>query len=192
MKKFLALLSLSLFLHTAGFSQSPPAELPAIKSPNAADFFIPADVIKRFGLDYNTGDAWMKRYTGLNMAGKMQIAFDIRWEATSESEALSWYYANKKLLSEDGNEITAKTTKPIGVDAWNVYEASDAMKKMMEGMGMKQNQYTHTFVVGKYVVKIFVGVDENTSVNESWSFVKEGLKAVLRASGNPNLASLVL
>jgi len=95
-------------------------------------------------------------------------------------------------LSEGGEDVTADFSKPAGTDAFNVYGTSAATKKMMESFGMKQNQYTFTFVVDKYVAKVFVGTNDATSLKESWVFVKEGLIAILKASGNPKMAALVL
>ncbi|MEI9957833.1 MAG: hypothetical protein WDM90_16385 [Ferruginibacter sp.] len=95
---------------------------------------------------------------------------DIRWQATTKEAAVAWYNANINMLSEGASDVTGQLTKPVGVLAWNVYETNEKMKKMMESMGMKQNQYTFTFVVDKYVAKIFVGANEATSLKESWVF----------------------
>ena len=66
------------------------------------------------------------------------------------------------------------------------------MKKLMESLDVKQNQYTFTFVVDKYVAKIFVGTDNDKTVSDAWIFAKEGLKATLKAAGKPKQAALVL
>jgi hypothetical protein len=193
MKKIWNLLPLLLLLQTTAFAQQADnAELPAIKSANTRAFFIPAKVCSTFKVTEVKGDAWMKVYNNLADNARLQSVNDIRWQATSKEEALQWYQNNIALLSEGGKDITDQVTKPVGVTAWNVYEASDAMKKMMASMGVKQNQYTYTFIVDKYVAKIFVGVSDATSLKETWNFVKEGLIALLKASGNPKMASLVL
>ncbi|MGG9962728.1 hypothetical protein [Ferruginibacter sp. SUN106] len=192
MKKLWKLLPVLLLLQITGLAQqSNNTELPAITAANARAFFIPATVCSTFKVTEAKGDAVMKVYNNFSADAKLQRVNDIRWQATSKEEALQWYQDNIAMLSEGGKEITDQVTKPAGVAAWNVYEASDAMKKMMAGMGVQQNQYTYTFVVDKYVAKIFVGVSNATSLKETWSFVKEGLIAVLKASGNPKLASLV-
>ncbi|GAB2811458.1 hypothetical protein [Ferruginibacter profundus] len=193
MKKLWKLLTVVLFLQTAATAQqNNNTELPAITAANARAFFIPATVCSSFKITEAKGDAWMKVYNNTAGDAKLQRVNDIRWQAASKEEALQWYQDNITMLSEGGKDITDQVSKPAGVAAWNVYEASDAMKKMMAGMGIKQNQYTYTFVADKYVAKIFVGVNDATSLKETWSFVKEGLIAVLKASGNPKLASLVL
>jgi hypothetical protein len=190
MNKLIFLLCYMLLSKTPGFAQN--KELPALKAANAAAFFIPASVCKKFKLEPAKGDAWMKVYNNLEDGAKLQRVNDIRWQASSKDEALTWYAANSDLLGEKGKDVTDQVTRPVGVDAWNVYEPGEEMQRMMEGMGVKQNQYTYTFVVDKYVAKIFVGVNDATSLKESWSFVKEGLKALLKASGKPKLAALIL
>jgi hypothetical protein len=193
MKKILRLLSFLLLLQSTSFAQQTDnAELPAIKAKNAAAFFIPAAVCNKFKVTAAKGDAWMKVYNNLTDGAKLQRVNDIRWQATTKAAALEWYNSNLNMLSEGAKDVTDQMPSPAGVAAWNVYEANDKMKKMMASLGVKQNQYTYTFVVDKYVAKIFVGVNEATSLKESWSFVKEGLIALLKASGNPKLASLVL
>ena len=193
MKKLFIALSLFAFTSNTVIAQDAATpELPAISAANAAAFFIPASVTATYKLTEAKGDAWMKVYNNMADDAKLQRVNDIRWQASSKAEAIEWYEANLTMLSEDGKEVTDQLAKPAAVDAWHVYEANENMKKMMEAMGMKQNQYTYTFVVDKYVVKIFVGTNDATSLKESWSFVKEGLKAVLKASGNPKMAELVL
>ena len=181
-----------LFSQMMGFAQTENAELPAIKSPNANDFFIPAAVCAKFKVTQGKGDEWMKVYNDLEPGAKLQRVNDIRWEAKSAAEAAAWYKNNMKMLSEGSKDVTAQFAKPVGVKEWNVYEASDAMKKMMASLGVPQNQYIYTFTVDKYVAKIFMGTNDATSLKESWSFAKEGLIALLKASGNPKMAGLVL
>ncbi len=192
MKKLLALTGLFFLSSIAFAQQSDEPELPAIKSSNAEAFFIPASVCKNFSLTPAQSDAWMKVYNNADEKATLQRVNDIRWEAASKEEALQWYKDHSIQLSESGKEITDQLSQPAGVDAWNVYETNEKMKELMASIGMKQNQYTYTFVVGKYIAKIFVGTSEATSLKESWTFAKEGLKAILRATGNPKLADLVL
>ena len=192
MKKIIAFVIAITLLGNFAFAQNDNKELPAITSSNAAAFFIPESVCKKFNITEAKGDAWMKVYNNMEENAKLQRVNDIRWQATSKEEAVQWYKDNKAMLSENGKEVTDQLSMPAAVDAWNVYEANESMKKMMKSMGMKQNQYTYIFVVGKYVAKIFVGTNEATSLKESWVFAKEGLKAILRASGNPKMAELVL
>jgi hypothetical protein len=193
MKKLLTLAAGLFFLSNIAFAQqSDNPELPAIKSSDADAFFIPASVCKKYNVTPAQGDAWMKVYNNVEENAKLQRVNDIRWEAATKEEALQWYKDNSAMLSESGEDVTSQLTRPAAVDAWNVYETNKKMKEMMNSIGMKQNQYTYTFVVGKYVAKIFVGVNEATSLKESWTFAKEGLKAILRATGNPKLAELVL
>jgi hypothetical protein len=192
MKKLALFVLSSLVFCLSSVAQSSNAELPAITAKNADSFFIPKAICTKFELEPAKGDAWMKVYNNLKEDAKLQRVNDIRWQATSLQNALDWYKANNKLLSENGKDITDQLAKPIGVDAWNVYEANIEMKNMMEAMGIKQNQYTFTFVVDKYVAKVFVGVNDATSAKESWNFVKEALIAVLKASGKTKLAALVL
>ncbi len=167
-------------------------ELPAIAGKNGAAFFIPAPVCKKYKLEAAQGDAWMKVYNNLADKAIVQRVNDIRWQAESKTAAVDWYNDNGKLLNEGGHDITTILKKPAGVDAWNVYEASEEMKNMMEAMGIKQNQYTFTFTVDKYVAKIFVGVPGDKGVMDAWKFAKEGLKATLKAAGKPKLAALLL
>lgn len=193
MKKIFRLLPVLLLLQTTSFAQQADnTELPAIKAKNATAFFIPAAVCNKFKVTAAKGDAWMKIYNNLTDGAKLQRVNDIRWEAATKAAAMEWYKNNLAMLSEGAKDVTDQMPQPAGVAAWNVYEANDKMKKMMDAMGVKQNQYTYTFVVDKYVAKIFVGVNEATSLKESWSFIKEGLIALLKASGNPKLAALVL
>ncbi len=167
-------------------------ELPAIAAKNGTAFFIPSVICKKYKLEAAKGDAWMKVYNNLADKAAVQRVNDIRWQATTKAAAIEWYNNNGKMLNEDGNDITDAVTKPAGVDAWNVYEASEEMKNMMEAMGVKQNQFTFTFTVDKYVAKIFVGMADGKSVADAWKFAKEGLKATLKAAGKPKLAALLL
>lgn len=181
-------------LSTIGvYSQSAPVEeLPAISAANAADFFIPATAIHKYNLEAAKGDAWMKVYNNMADDAKLQRVNDIRWEAKSKEEALNWFNENIGMISENGTDITGKLTAPAATDIWKVYEANENMKTLMKSLGMEQNQYTFAFVTGKYVVKIFIGTSPSVSLTEACTFAKEGLKAVLKASGNPKMAELVL
>ena len=189
-KLFLCLFSIC-FLNSESKAQFADDELPAITGTNARAFFIPATVCAKFKVNFDKSDLWMRSYSNNGNDAKLQQVFDIRWKAFSNQHAMDWYKSHTELLSEKGTDITVDFPKPGGVNAWNVYEASADVKKTMETLGMKQNQYTFTFVVDKYVAKIFVGVNDATSAQESWNFVKEGVKAVLRASGKQKLALLI-
>jgi hypothetical protein len=167
-------------------------ELPAIAGKNGTAFFIPSVVCEKYKLEPAQGDAWMKVYNNLSDKAVVQRVNDIRWQATNKAAATEWYNNNGKMLNEGGHDITGTVAKPAGVDAWNVYEASEEMKSMMEAMGVKQNQYTFTFTVDKYVAKIFVGVPDDKNVMDAWKFAKEGVKAALKAAGKPKLAALLL
>jgi hypothetical protein len=188
MRKLVMLMS---FMVLSG-SMLQAQELPAPSGKNSPAFFVPAVVCKKYKLEAAKGDAWMKVYNNLADDAAVQRVNDIRWQATNKAAAVSWYNDNGKMLNEGGHDITASVAKPAGVDAWNVYEASKEMQDMMEAMGVKQHQYTFTFVVDKYVAKIFVGTSESKSVEDAWKFAKEGLKATLKAAGKPKLAALVL
>lgn len=193
MKKIIATLSVLLFFNCVIFAQA-DKELPAIKSGNADAFYIPAAVCKKFKLKSTTGSPSRKAYENMGDNAKLVMVDDQRWEAGSKNEALLWYnnkYNTIKFLSDDDKDITAKTTRPVGVDAWNVYEMKDDLKKMGEIMGLKQNAYKYTFVVDKYVARIYVQVDATATLKEIWDFVKEGIKATLAASGKGALAAQV-
>jgi hypothetical protein len=167
-------------------------ELPAIAAPKQGAFFIPQKTCKQYKLQAAKGDAWMKVYNNLAEDATVQRVNDIRWQATNKAAALAWYKANYKLLSEDGQEVEDGLPEPTGVDAWNVYRPSTEMRNMMEAMGVKQEQFTFTFVVDKYVGKIFVGAKDGQTLEQVWQFAKEGIKATLKAAGKPKLAALVL
>jgi hypothetical protein len=124
-------------------------ELPAIAAPKRAAFFIPQKACKQYQLQPAQGDAWMKVYNNLAEGATVQRVNDIRWQAANKAAALAWYKANYKLLSEGGQEVEDGLPEPTGMDAWNVYRPSKEMSDMMEAMGVKQEQFTFTFVVDK-------------------------------------------
>ncbi len=168
-------------------------ELPAITT-NSKDFFIPEAICKKYNLEMGQSDEWMKIYNS-PATGKdsgIQTVNDLRWQAKDKAEAIQWYKTNTKLLAEDGEEITNRLSKPVGVDSWNVYGQSKAMSEMMKSLGVPQNHYYFTFTVDKYVVKIFVAASVKQTIKDAWQFAKEGLKATLKAAGKPELAKLVL
>ena len=192
MKKKCCLFIALLLTFTHSFAQLTDAEFPAISLKNHDAFFIPSRIIQKYKLEASKSDDWMKVYNKKNTKTFIQRVNDIRWQAKDQLAALAWYTANGKLLNENARDISEKLLKPAGVAAWNIYEASDEMKKLMESMDIKQNQYTFTFVVDKYVAKIFVGTDNDKTVSDAWIFAKEGLKATLKAAGKPKQAALVL
>jgi len=193
MKKKCCLFIGLLLTFSHSFAQLTDAELPAISLKNHDTFFIPSGVIQKYKLEASKNDDWMKVYNKKkNTKTFIQRVNDIRWQAKDQLAALAWYIANSKMLNEDAKDISDKLPKPAGVAAWNVYEANDEMKKLMESLDVKQNQYTFTFVVDKYVAKIFVGIDNDKTISDAWIFAKEGLKATLKAAGKPKQAALVL
>jgi hypothetical protein len=186
MKKLL----LPLLLCCGSFAMA--QELPAIAAAKRPAFFIPQKTCDQYQLVAANGDAWMKVYNNLAEGANVQRVNDIRWQANNKAGALAWYRSNGQLLGEGGKDITNSLAKPSGVDAWNVYRPSEGMQRMMEGMGVKQEQFTFTFVVDRYVGKIFVGAAEGQTLDQVWQFAKEGIKATLKAAGKPKLAALVL
>ncbi|MBL0146550.1 MAG: hypothetical protein IPP48_13245 [Chitinophagaceae bacterium] len=190
MKKTVSLLLAAFLFCTNIFSQN--AELPAITTQNAQTFFIPNATCIKYKLIAGNSDAWMKVYNNTAETATIQRVNDIRWQATAKTKAIEWYKNNAALLNEGAKDISGKLNPPVGVDAWNVYEANDEMQSMMEAMGIKQKQYTFTFVVDKIVAKIFIGANEKVTLAQAWQFAKHGLIATLKASGKTKLAQLVL
>jgi hypothetical protein len=156
-------------------------ELPAISS-ERDDFFINASVIKLNNLNEVQRDDWMKIYNSSEKNAKIQRVVDIRWEAGTKKEAQAWFDTNKKLLGENGEDISSQLEKPVGVDSWKVYTMSKENKKLFESMGVKQNQYTFTFTIGQYVGKIFIATGENQTVQDAWALAAEGVKATMTAA----------
>jgi hypothetical protein len=168
-------------------------ELPAITT-NSNNFFIPEALYQKHNMEKGESDAWMKVFTSRTIGtdSGLQRVNDIRWQAKDKAGAIQWYKANRKLLSEDAQDITNQVSKPAGVDSWNVYTQSKEMSDLMKSMGIGQNHYNFTFTVDKYVAKIFVATSVKQTVKDAWQFAKEGLKAILTAAGKPELAKLVL
>jgi hypothetical protein len=166
-------------------------ELPAIANNNNS-FFISVAVCKKFNLEAGQTDEYMRVYNSPSLDAGIQRVTDIRWQGKDKAEAMQWYKANTKFLSEDGDDITNQMTKPTGADSWNIYGQSDQTKKLMKAMGVEQNQYNFTFTVDKYVAKIFVSTSVKETLKDAWQFAKEGLKATLIAAGKPEMAKLVL
>lgn len=179
MFKKIILPSLMLLFGLSTFAQD--TELPAISQQNKNNFFIPASVCEKYKLEAANGDAWMKVYNNLADDATVQRLNDIRWQAPSKKDALTWYSNNLQMLSEGGEDITGKTKKPAGVDTWNVYEANAKMKQMMAAMGIKQKQYTFTFIVNKYVAKVFVGLDNKQTLADGMAIAEQAVKAVVKA-----------
>ncbi len=186
--KQLLLCIISSFLVSALTAQ----ELPAISKTNKADFFIPASACSKYKLKAGQTDDWMKVYNNLGDDATIQRVNDIRWEAKTKDEATRWFDQNKKMLGEDGKDITDQLSKPTGIDQWIVYGASESMTRMMEAMGIKQKQYNFTFSIDNYVGKIFVAAADNQTLKDAWNFAREGVKATLKAAGKPKLADLIL
>jgi hypothetical protein len=166
-------------------------ELPAI-SANNKDFFIPADICKKYSLEPGQADEIMKVYNNMATDGAIQRVNDIRWQGKDKAEASQWYKANLAMLSEGADDITSELSKPAGVNSWNVYRQSKQMKDMMKSLGVDQNHYNFTFTVDQYVAKIFIATSGTQSLKDAWQLAKEGLKATLKASGKKSEADLVL
>lgn len=171
------------------FAQNEP---PAISASNRNSFFIADPVLKKYKLETGQTDDWMKVYNNFGDDATIQRVNDIRWQATDKNAASQWYLGNKELLSENGTDITTSISKPVGVDEWNVYGTNENMKKMMEAMGVKQNQYCFTFTVDQYVAKIFVATTEKQTVQDAWKLAKEGVRATLTGAGKKKIADLML
>ncbi|MEI9946576.1 MAG: hypothetical protein WDN26_20430 [Chitinophagaceae bacterium] len=183
--KLLITLIAAMTLSVHAFSQD---ELPAISQSNSKDFFIPASVSKKYSLEKGQEDEWMIVYNNMGDDATIQRVNDIRWQGKTKEAAEKWYDESKQLLSEGSDDITSQMTKPAGVGKWNVYGMNKQMKKMMDAMGVKQNQYNFTFTVDKYVAKIFVSTSEKQTVQDAWKYAKEGLRAMLTASGKKSIA----
>ena len=170
---------------------SAQTEPPAISQPNRNSFFIAETVLQKYNLQLGQNDEYMKVYNNESTDAPIQRVNDIRWQATDKDAAISWYRANTKTLSEDGRNLTYNVNKPVGVDEWNVYGASEANQKMMEALGLKSQQFCFTFTVDQYIAKIFIAAAENVTVQDAWVFAKEGLRATLDASGKKLLAGML-
>ena len=175
MKNFFLLLTLAAFLTTNAQEELPPV------SANGIKFFVPAETIEKYKLKSANDDEWMKTYNSKENNAAVQRLVDIRWEAKTKAEAQEWFNANKKLLGEGGDDITSQLIQPAGTDGWKVYTTSKENKKLFEAMGVKQNQYSFTFTVDRYVAKIFIATDEHQSLSDAWELGAEGLRAVLQA-----------
>lgn len=190
MKQLLTSAIACLAFSLCGFAQ--PDELPAISQSNKNDFFIPGTVCKKYNLEKGQEDEWMIVYNNFTDDATVQRVNDIRWQATTKEAAEKWYDQSSQLLSEGSEDITSQLSKPAGTGKWNVYGMNKEMKKMMESLGIKQNQYNFTFTVDQYVAKIFVATSEKQTLQDAWNFAKEGLRAILSAAGKKKLAELLL
>jgi len=170
------------------FSCLAQTELPAIDLANKADFFIPSSTTDKYTLKQAQADDFMKVYNNLATDAAIQRVNDIRWMAADKKEADDWYSANKKLLSEGGDDITTSVKKPAGTDQWNVYTASKQMREMLESFGVKQNHFYFTFTVDRFVAKIFIATSDKQQVADAWLLAKEGLRTTLMAAGKKELA----
>lgn len=148
-------------------SLSQDDELPAISQSNKSEFFIPTSVYKKYNLEKGQEDEWMIIYNNFNDGATIQRVNDIRWQAATKDEAEKWYDKNKQLLSEGSTDISSQLSRPAGVGKWNVYGMNEELKKMMDGLGLKQNQYNFTFTVDKYVAKIFVSTTEKETLQDA-------------------------
>lgn len=97
----------------------------------------------------------------------MQRVNDIRWQAKNKAEAMQWYNANAKLLSEGGEDISTQLSKPAGVDSWNVYRQSNEIREMIKSMGIEQNHFYFTFIGDKYVPKIFIALSPKQTLKDA-------------------------
>jgi hypothetical protein len=185
------LLFLSFFMVTAIAGRA-QGELPAVSAANSKDFFIPLAVCTTYKLELGQADRWMRVYNNLAENPSIQRVNDIRWQAGSKEAAIEWYNNNGKMLNEGGEDVTKELSSPAGVDKWNVYTGSAAMKKMMKSLDIKQNQFYFTFTVDQYVGKIFISTDEKQTLNDAWKLAKEGVRSTLKATGKNKLADLLL
>ncbi|MGZ5286572.1 MAG: hypothetical protein ACXWB9_05270, partial [Flavisolibacter sp.] len=112
-----------------------------------------------------------------------QRLVDIRWDAGSKETALTWFASNTKLLGEGGVDISNQITTPENLDAWKVYTPSQKSKDLFKSMGVEQNHYCFTFVVDRYIAKIFIATDPHQTLEDAWKLGYEGLMATIKASG---------
>lgn len=159
--------------------------LPAVDTDKRAACFIPASALKRFQLKEGKSDDFMKVHNNLAKNAAIQRVNDLRLQAESPEAALAWYKSHSSLLNEDGKEIVNVIAKPAGVDAFNVYGTNEANEQMMKGLDIAQTHYYFTFVIDKYVCKIFIAAQSKKTVKDAWALAKEGIKAQLIAAGRP-------
>ena len=152
---------------------------PISKNKNA--FYIPGDVLKKYGLKLGQDDGFMRVYNNLSDIAPIQRVNDLRWQAKNQGQALKWYSDQHKMLSENGDEITLQITKPKGLDCWNIYTSNLGYKKLMKGLGLEGSFFIFTFTCNKYVGKIFVATGGSQTVHDAWKLANEGIQATLKA-----------
>ncbi len=187
MKTFLSGLMLVICINLANAQNEPPA----ISQPNRNSFFIANNVLQQYNLQLGQNDEYMKVYNNESDQAPVIRVNDIRWQAADKDAAINWYRSNTKTLSEDGKDLSYSISKPVGVDEWNVYGASESNQRMMDALGLKQQQFCFTFTVDQYIGKIFISTNENQNIKDAWALAREGLRATLDASGKKILAGML-
>jgi hypothetical protein len=163
-------------------------EPPAISQSNRNDFFISDAVVRKYNLQLGQHDEWMKVYNYTSADYTIFRVNDIRWQAATRDAAIRWYINNPRTLSEGGKNLTSEIPKPAGVDQFNAYGGNEENTKMMEALGLKQNQFCFTFTVDQFIGKIFVSTTDKLNVHDAWRFAKDGVRATLAAAGKKRQA----
>lgn len=171
----------------SSISLSAQKDLPAISDSLKDRFFIPEDILKNnYKLRADQQNDWTKAYYNDSKTALFYSLEDIRWQAKDKESASNWFHANTEYLSDGLKDITIQMSKPAGVNDWNIYSADEKLTEMSKKMGIKERMYYFTFTVYKYVAKISIITSSAVSLQEAWKLAKEGLKAILQASGDFN------
>jgi len=152
-----------------------PADVPE-PLPGVDDkYFLAKEWMTQKAMDENVkaGNENMRRWSAKNLTdAKIQMVFDIRYIFKDEDDAITYYKANLKNLSE-GGELTANTLNTYGTSESRVYGANP---RMMEAFGdLDMAQYNFVFRVKNTVAKVFVSTSKKATYDEAVAFAKEAI-----------------
>ena len=147
------------------------------------NLFIPDVFFTKYKLELQErSNAHIKDWSTIDRSAKIGVVDDVRWEFKDAEEAMAWHKKNLNVNSESGTELKDKMYIP-GAQDLHMYRESKSITDLNKSMGIDSKEYYFLFAMDKVVVKVFVTVNGEVSLDEASAFAKEAAKSVRTALG---------
>jgi len=147
------------------------------------NLFIPDAFFTKYKLELQErSNVHIKDWSTIDRTAKFGVVDDVRWEFKDADEAMAWHKKNLKVNSESGEELKDKMYIP-GAQELHMYRESKSITDLNKSMGIDSKEYYFLFAMDKVVVKVFVTVNGEVSLEDASVFAKEAAKSVRTALG---------
>jgi len=147
------------------------------------NLFIPDAYFTKYKLELQErSNAHIKDWSTIDRTAKIGVVDDDRWEFKDAEEALAWHKKNLTVNSESGAEIKDRVYIP-GAQDLHIYRESKSITDLNKSMGIDSKEYYFLFAIDKVVLKVFVSVNGNVSLDDASVFAKEAARNVRNALG---------